>query len=157
MTINMHVTYCFRLFATIFRFRYFSEECDFLRGINVHCDAYSGYSGLAASLVEGLSDDFGSASVLLWAVTEPLARRSTDEKNKNTRKMMNLNIPLLFSAVYDMVAVIFPINPMAVTKSTMAVNTSEGDALYDSAAVVACAVETLTSHQHLSDYGNFNR
>ena len=73
--------------------------------------------------------------------------------------MIDLNIPLLFSAVYDMVAVILPLNPRSIAAAGKyaSAQMSECDALYNSSAVIACAVETLTSHQHLNDYGNFNK
>ncbi|KAJ3178264.1 Protein misato 1 [Gaertneriomyces sp. JEL0708] len=75
------------------RIRFFAEECDSLQGFNVLADALDGFSGIGASLLELINDEFPKNSSVCFGIHKPAHPQSEKQS-----AVISLNAALLMDA-----------------------------------------------------------
>ncbi|TPX67932.1 hypothetical protein SpCBS45565_g03456 [Spizellomyces sp. 'palustris'] len=89
------------------RLRFFVEECDSLQGFNLVADAVDGFSGIAASLLEYLRDEFPKKAAITFGIHKPLALEYTQK----SRTICSINSALLLEAACRTSSLYIPLFP----------------------------------------------
>ncbi|XP_071710541.1 uncharacterized protein [Rutidosis leptorrhynchoides] len=125
------------------RLRFFIEECDHIQGIQFMVDDSGGFSGVAASLLENIADEYTNVPVLLYS-----ARSTNSYVNSTTRKKSlsnKLHDAVSFSALSSLCKLIVPIGLPSLTESRASQFLSlQNEKLYHSSAVFASAIHSIT-------------
>jgi hypothetical protein len=133
------------------RVRAFAEECDYVGSIRVFADLHDGFGGLACAAVEALRDDYPSTALPVWGFTEGHDPPGTGGGQASMRATLrSLGLPLCYKRLREAASVVVPIgNPQAVAAqllpASLPLDTREP---YQTAAVVAMAIEAATGYQH---------
>ncbi|KAI3500508.1 hypothetical protein L1887_36330 [Cichorium endivia] len=125
------------------RLRSFIEECDHVQGIQFIVDDSGGFSGVSASILESIADDYTNVPVLLYSVRCP-----NSFKNPKTRKetiSSNLHDAVSFSALSSLCKLIIPIGLPSLNESGISQFLNiEDKKLYHSSAVYASVIHSIS-------------
>ncbi|KAK9067102.1 hypothetical protein SSX86_014427 [Deinandra increscens subsp. villosa] len=125
------------------RLRFFIEECDHVQGIQFMVDDSGGFSGVAASLLENIEDEYTNVPVLLYSVRSPNSYNNlTSRKLSITR---NLHDAVSFSALSSLCKLIVPVGLPSLSESKVSQYLNvENEKPYQSSAVYASAIHSIT-------------
>ncbi|KAF5811429.1 putative misato Segment II tubulin-like domain, DML1/Misato, tubulin domain-containing protein [Helianthus annuus] len=89
------------------RLRFFMEECDHVQGIQFMVDDSGGFSGVAASLLENIADEYTNVPVLLFSVRSPNYYNTLTSRKLSITS--NLHDAVSFSALSSLCKLIVPL------------------------------------------------
>ncbi|XP_076949607.1 uncharacterized protein LOC143622305 isoform X2 [Bidens hawaiensis] len=125
------------------RLRFFVEECDHVQGIQFMVDDSGGFSGVAASILENIEDEYTNVPVLLYTVRSP-----NSYKNLTNRKISitnNLHDAVSFSALSSLCKMIVPVGLPSLNESRVSQYLNvENEKPYQSSAVYASAIHSIS-------------
>ncbi|KAI3726258.1 hypothetical protein L1987_66055 [Smallanthus sonchifolius] len=125
------------------RLRFFIEECDHIQGIQFMVDDSGGFSGVAASILENIEDEYTNVPVLLYSVRSP-----NSYNNLTTRKLSitsNLHDAVSFSALSSLCKLIVPVGLPSLNESSVSQYLNvDNEKPYQSSAVYASAIHSIT-------------
>ncbi|KAL4582375.1 hypothetical protein LXL04_006922 [Taraxacum kok-saghyz] len=144
------------------RFRFFIEECDHVQGIQFIVDDSGGFSGVGASILENIADDYTNVPVLLYSVHGPDSFQNP--KNRKQNISSKLHDAVSFSALSSLCKLIIPIGLPSLSESGFCKYLNIQDKkMYHSSAVYASAIHSISlpfrmnrigpSGESLSEYG----
>ncbi|KAJ3034989.1 Protein misato 1 [Rhizophlyctis rosea] len=90
------------------RLRFFVEECDSLQGFNITADAINGFSGLSASIVEYLREEFPKKTSMVFGLHDHPVLEKT-EKDRKVNQLRNVNAALATSHLAEHSSLYVPI------------------------------------------------
>ncbi|KVH92579.1 Misato Segment II, myosin-like protein [Cynara cardunculus var. scolymus] len=125
------------------RLRFFVEECDHVQGIQFIVDDSGGYSGVAASLLENIEDEYTNVPVLLYSVRSPDSyTKAANRKQVISRK---LHDAVSFSALSSLCKLIVPLGlpSLSENRASQFLNL-QNEKPYHSSAVYASAIHSIT-------------
>ncbi|KAJ3292400.1 Protein misato 1 [Borealophlyctis nickersoniae] len=129
------------------RLRFFAEECDSLQGFNVLGDVSDGFSGLAASILEFVRDEFPKKDILSFGIPKPLLPEH-QEKNRVLNSVNLVNTGLAMNSMAEFSSMYVPLHPPRSTdldgSGWSKYIRSNFSKPYHWTAYLACAVETVT-------------
>ncbi|RUS91570.1 hypothetical protein EGW08_000685 [Elysia chlorotica] len=128
------------------RMRYFTEECDHLQGFQMFLDCYGGFSGVGASLLSFLADEYSSKSKFVFAVTPP----NVPDKTAKERSCRIINSALSLYHGCELGSLYLPLsmssslwksvgNPVTLPYLDCKTNLD-----YHTSAVLAASIDTMT-------------
>nr|GEU57634.1 protein misato homolog 1 isoform X1 [Tanacetum cinerariifolium] len=125
------------------RLRFFIEECDHVQGIQLMVDDSGGFSGVAASLLENIEDEYTNVPVLLYSVRSP--NSYINRRNRKQAITSNLHDAVSFSALSSLCKLIVPVGlpSLSESRSSQYLNL-QNEKLYHSSAVYASAIHSIT-------------
>ena len=133
--------------------RFWAEECDHLRGFQVFAEDLSGFGGVAATVLEELRDEYGTAPVTLFSLRPPTqshAVSSTDARSRASRCAL-LNDALASSILAPMCDAYVPLGTPDQSRVSKFLPGYRGGDTYHSAAFHAAAIDTATLPWRVSD------
>lgn len=125
------------------RLRFFVEECDHVQGIQFMVDDSGGFSGVAASLLENIEDEYTNVPVLLYSVRSPGSY--TNLTNRKQVISRNLHDAVSFSALSSLCKLIVPLGLPSLSESRASQFLNlQNEKPYHSSAVYASAIHSIT-------------
>jgi len=133
--------------------RFFAEECDCVSTIQILADLHDGFGGMAASVVRELREEYHSVDIPIFAFTEPFTSASPIRSGHAIPTMnsaiASLGVPKAYAALSEHASVLVPIDPRASAHLSPFLS-PETWTPYHSSAIVASAIDALTSFQHIN-------
>uniref|UniRef100_A0A251SE13 Tubulin/FtsZ, GTPase domain-containing protein n=2 Tax=Helianthus annuus TaxID=4232 RepID=A0A251SE13_HELAN len=124
------------------RLRFFMEECDHVQGIQFMVDDSGGFSGVAASLLENIADEYTNVPVLLFSVRSPNYYNTLTSRKLSITS--NLHDAVSFSALSSLCKLIVPVGLPSLNESRVSQYLNVEDVkLYQSSAVYASAIHSI--------------
>ncbi|KAJ0797440.1 putative misato Segment II tubulin-like domain, DML1/Misato, tubulin domain-containing protein [Helianthus annuus] len=124
------------------RLRFFMEECDHVQGIQFMVDDSGGFSGVAASLLENIADEYTNVPVLLFSVRSPNYYNTLTSRKLSI--VSNLHDAVSFSALSSLCKLIVPVGLPSLNESRVSQYLNVEDVkLYQSSAVYASAIHSI--------------
>ena len=133
--------------------RFWAEECDHLRGFQVFAEDLSGFGGVAATVLEELRDEYGTAPVTLFSLRPPSESTrgsSTDARSRASRCAL-LNDALASSILAPSCDAYVPLGTPDQSRVSKFLPGYRGGDTYHSAAFHAAAIDTATLPWRVSD------
>ena len=133
--------------------RFWAEECDHLRGFQVFAEDLSGFGGVAATVLEELRDEYGTAPVTLFSLRPPSESTrgsSTDARSRASRCAL-LNDALASSILAPSCDAYVPLGTPDHSRVSKFLPGYRGGDTYHSAAFHAAAIDTATLPWRVSD------
>ncbi|GFS02961.1 protein misato homolog 1-like [Elysia marginata] len=128
------------------RVRYFTEECDHLQGFQIFLDSYNGFSGVGASMLSFLADEYSAKSRFTFAVTPT----TVSDKTAKERSCRIINSALSLSHGCELGSLYLPLSlSSSLWKSvgspvTLPYLDYKTNLDYHTSAVLAASVDTMT-------------
>lgn len=125
------------------RLRFFIEECDHVQGIQFIVDDSGGFSGVAASLLENIADDYTNIPVLLYSVRSPGSYMNSRSRKQTI--FSNLHDAVSFSKLSSFCKLIVPVGlPSLSTSKASRLLCIQDEKPYHSSAVYASAIHSIS-------------
>lgn len=125
------------------RFRFFIEECDHVQGIQFIIDDSGGFSGVGASILENIADDYTNVPVVLYSVRSPSSFINPKTRKQNIYS--NLHDAVSFSALSSLCNLIIPVGLPSLNESRFSQFLNlQDNKLYHSSGVYASVIHSVS-------------
>lgn len=98
------------------KIRLYAEESDNIQGFQIFFDATDGFSGLAASCIDYIRDDFENKSILAVPIIpsyfDDLEFKNPEEREQSTQNSLirQINFALGISSIYELSSLVVPLS-----------------------------------------------
>ena len=135
------------------RIRHFAEACDHVDAIDIITDSLGGFSGLTASIIEDLREDYGSALPLpIWCLTDDQNAKTAHDKTIK-EEVISMNSALFLSECVEDSNLIAPIS----LQRFQHMNSLAAAQSKHHSVEIAVALETAMSYRQAIIEGTFGR
>lgn len=90
--------------------RHYAEECDSLQAFNLLFDAYDGFSGLAAGLLEHIRDEYPGKRSLCWPLFQPYYPVLKEERAATEASIRHFNAVLSYDSLFRLSSAFCPLS-----------------------------------------------